>query len=152
MSPRTSLPPPNDKPSKTLATRILVSFAVTLLAFAVTVGFTVAAQKRAAEDSEELASGFVPVALKLGKLRAIQSTLASIIDGIPDEKNPQSTSDILRALDNERRLMFRETRADTRWAPRGRQRRDAPARARPHQRARRRIGIGSGGTFGSPLG
>lgn len=100
-----------DKPSKTLATRILLSFGVTLVAFAVTVGFTVAAQKRAAEDSEELARGYVPVALKLGKLRAIQSTLASIVDGIPDEKNPQSTQDILKTLERERRAMFDETRA-----------------------------------------
>jgi signal transduction histidine kinase len=101
----------NSKPSKTLATRILVSFAITLIAFAVTVGFTFAAQKRAAEDSEELAKGFVPVALKVGKLRAVQSTLASIVDGIPDEKNPQSTRDILRTLDGERRAIFEETRA-----------------------------------------
>ncbi|MBX3207701.1 MAG: HAMP domain-containing protein [Labilithrix sp.] len=110
MSARASIPP-GVKPSKTLATRILVSFAVTLVAFAVTVGFTVAAQKRAAEDSEELTNGFVPVALKLGRLRAVQSTLASIVDGIPDEKSPQSTRDILRTLDGERRLMFEETRA-----------------------------------------
>src|SRR5690348_16159349 len=110
MPPRASLTQ-DARPSKTLATRILVSFAITLLAFAVTVGFTATAQKRAAEDSEELAKGFVPVALKLGKLRAVQSTLASIVDGIPDEKSPQSTRDILRTLDGERRAMFEETRA-----------------------------------------
>jgi signal transduction histidine kinase len=98
------------KPSKTLATRILVSFAITLVAFAVTVGFTVMSQKRAAEDSEELAKGFVPVALKLGRLRAVQSTFASIVE-IPDEKNPQSTRDILRTLESERREIFDETRA-----------------------------------------
>jgi len=98
------------KPSKTLATRILVSFAVTLIAFAVTVGFTALAQKRAAEDSEELAKGFVPVALNLGKLRAVHSTLQSILER-PDEKNPQSTRDIIRTLDTERRTMFEATRA-----------------------------------------
>lgn len=100
-----------EKPSRTLATRILLSFAVTLVAFAVTVGFTVSAQRSAAEDSEEMSKGFVPVALKLGKLRAVQSTLASIVDGIPDEKNPHSTRDILKTLESERRLMFEETRA-----------------------------------------
>lgn len=112
---RTSTPPRTTasgaKPSKTLATRILLSFAVTLVAFAVTVGFTALAQKRAAEDSEELAKGLVPVALKLGKLKAVQSTLASIIERIPDEKNPQSTKDIIRVLDIERRSIFEETRA-----------------------------------------
>lgn len=109
MRPRPSLSP-DVKPSKTLATRILLSFGVTLVAFAVTVGFIVASQKRAAEDSEELANGFVPVALKLGRLRAVQSTFASIAER-PDEKNPQSTGDILKILDSERRSMLEETRA-----------------------------------------
>lgn len=98
------------RPSKTLANRILVSFGITLVAFAVTVGFTIAAQKRAADDSEELAKGFVPVALNLGKLRAVQSTLTAIIEGVPDEKNPHFTRDILKTLDGERRLMFEKTR------------------------------------------
>jgi signal transduction histidine kinase len=98
------------KPSKTLATRILVSFAITLVAFAVTVGFTVMAQRRAADDSEELAKGFVPIALKLGKLRAIQSTLASIVDNLPDQNNPQSSREIFRTLDVERRGMFDQAR------------------------------------------
>jgi len=124
--------PPDVKPSKTLATRILVSFAITLVAFAVTVGFTVAAQKRAAEDSEELTNGFVPVALKLGKLRAVQSTLASIVDGIPDEKSPQSTRDILKTLDGERRLMFEETRSAMQNELRSLGS-DETARARPHR-------------------
>jgi signal transduction histidine kinase len=106
---RTSLPP-DVKPSQTLATRILLSFAITLIAFAVTVGFTVAALKRAAEDSEELAKGYVPVALKLGRLRAVQSTFASIAES-PDEKNPESTRGILTTLDRERRSIFEETRA-----------------------------------------
>jgi two-component system NtrC family sensor kinase len=97
-------------PSKTLATRILLSFAVTLVAFAVTLGFTAFSQKRAAEDSEELAKGFVPVALKLGQLRAVQSTFAAIVDGIPDEKNPRFTRDILKTLDGERHLIFEQTR------------------------------------------
>jgi two-component system NtrC family sensor kinase len=102
---------PPDAPRRTLATRILFSFAVTLVAFAITVGFTVAAQKRAAEDSEELAKGYVPVALKLGRLRAVQSTFASIVDGIPDEKNPLSTRILLETLTSERRAMFEETRS-----------------------------------------
>jgi signal transduction histidine kinase len=102
---------PGEPPRRTLATRILLSFAVTLVAFAVTVGFTVVAQKRAAEDSDELTKGYVPVALKVGRLRAVQSTLASIVDGIPDEKNPLSTRILLETLTSERRAMFDETRA-----------------------------------------
>jgi signal transduction histidine kinase len=109
VSPRASIPP-DSPPSKTLATRILVSFAITLIAFAVTIGFIVAAQKRAAEDSEEMVKGFVPVALKLGKLTAVQSTFASIAEA-PDENNPQSTRNILETLERERRAIFEEARS-----------------------------------------
>lgn len=99
------------KSSKTLATRILISFAVTLIAFAVTVGFSVSAQKRAADDSEEIAKGFVPVVLKLGQLHATQSTLAAIVDGVQDLNNTQSTGFILDTLEGMRRSTFEETRA-----------------------------------------
>jgi two-component system, NtrC family, sensor kinase len=110
MAARATLPP-MDQPRRTVATRILVSFAITLIAFAVTFGFSAVAQKRAAEDSDELTKGFVPVALKLGMLRAVQSTLASLVDGIPDEKNPLSTRVLLDTLASERRVLFDETRA-----------------------------------------
>ena len=103
--------PPRGAPRRTVATRILLSFAVTLVAFAVTAGVSVLSQKRTAEDSEELANGYVPVALKLGKLRAVQSTLASLVDGIPDEKNPLSMRILLETLTGIRRAMFDETRA-----------------------------------------
>ncbi|MBX3186197.1 MAG: HAMP domain-containing protein [Labilithrix sp.] len=98
-------------PRRTIATRILASFAITLLAFAVTAGVSALAQKRTAEDSEELAKGYVPVALKLGQLRATQSTIASLVDGIPDEKNPLSMRILLETLTGVRRAMADETRA-----------------------------------------
>ncbi len=101
---------PSPRPRRTVATRILASFAFTIVAFAVTFAFSALAQKRAAEESEELTKGYVPVALKLGRLRAVQSTLASLVDGIPDEKNPLSTRILLETLTSERRMMFEETR------------------------------------------
>ncbi len=110
MTARVSLPP-SGPPRRTVATRILVSFAVTLIAFAVTAGVSVLSQKRTAEDSEELAKGYVPVALKLGQLRAVQSTLASLVDGIPDEKNPLSMRILLETLTGVRRAILDETRA-----------------------------------------
>lgn len=97
-------------PRRTVATRILASFAFTIVAFAITFAFSALAQKRAAEESEELTKGFVPVALELGRLRAVQSTLASLVDGIPDEKNPVSTRILLETLSGERRMMFVQTR------------------------------------------
>ena len=102
---------PMPAPRSAIATRILASFGVTVLAFAITVGWSVAAQRRTAQDSEELAKGYVPVALKLGQLRATQETLATLVDGIPDERNPLSTRLVIETLSSVRRAKFVETRA-----------------------------------------
>jgi two-component system, NtrC family, sensor kinase len=111
MSPRTSLSERAPPPRRTVATRILASFAVTLLAFAVTVGLAAMAQKRTAEDSEELAKGYVPVALKLGQVRAVQSATMALVDGLPEEqRNPLSLKVVLDTLSNVRRSKVEETR------------------------------------------
>jgi len=96
---------------KTVARRVLASFGVTVLAFAVTVGWSGVAQRRTAEDSTELAHGFVPVALKLGQLRATEATLSTLVDGIPDERNPLSTRLLLETLASVRRAEYQDTRA-----------------------------------------
>ncbi len=110
----TALPAPADglalTARKTVARRVLASFGVTVLAFAVTVGWSGIAQRRTAEDSAELAHGYVPVALKLGQLRATQATLSTLVDGIPDERNPLSTRLLLETLASLRRAEFKETR------------------------------------------
>ncbi|MCL2723943.1 MAG: HAMP domain-containing histidine kinase [Polyangiaceae bacterium] len=99
------------KPRRTVAARILASFAVTLLAFAITAGYSALSLKRTADDSDELAKGYVPVALKIGQLRAVQSTLAALVDGIPDEKNPLSMRVVLETLSSVRRVTLDESRA-----------------------------------------
>jgi signal transduction histidine kinase len=109
-APPRSQAPFDPPPRSAIATRILASFAVTVLAFAVTVGWSVVAQRRTAQDSEELAKGFVPVALKLGQLRATQATLATLVDGIPDERNPLSTRLVIETLSSVRRVKLVETR------------------------------------------
>ena len=102
---------PNAAPARsTIATRVLASFAITVLAFAFTVGWGIIAQRRAADDSVELARGYLPVSLKLGQLRATQATLSTLVDGIPDERNPVSTRIVLETLASARRAKFVETR------------------------------------------
>jgi two-component system, NtrC family, sensor kinase len=90
---------------------VLASFAITMVAFAVTLGLGVVAQRRAADDSVELARGYVPVAMRLAQLRATQTTLSTLVDGIPDEREPGSTQALLETLSGARRTMFVETRA-----------------------------------------
>ena len=90
---------------------MLASFGVTVIAFAVTLGWGVVAQERAADDSVEIARGYVPVAMRLAQLRAAQSTLSTLVDGIPDEREPVSTRVLLDTLVGARRTMFVETRS-----------------------------------------
>ncbi len=89
---------------------MLASFAVTVVAFAATLGWGIVAQQRAADDSLELARGYVPVAMRLAQLRAAQTTLSTLVDGIPDEREPGSTRALLETLVGARRTMFVETR------------------------------------------
>lgn len=107
MSPSTPAP----SPRSTVARRVLASFAITVLAFAATLGWGIAAQRRAADDSVELARGYVPVALRLAQLRAAQTTLSTLVDGIPDEREPGSTRILLETLVGARRTVFIEARA-----------------------------------------
>jgi signal transduction histidine kinase len=90
---------------------VLASFAITVVAFAATLGWGIFAQRRAADDSVELARGYVPVAMRLAQLRAAQTTLSTLVDGIPDEREPASTRTLLETLAGARRTMFVETRA-----------------------------------------
>ncbi|MEO8875283.1 MAG: ATP-binding protein [Polyangiaceae bacterium] len=101
---------PARRARKSIATRVLASFLITLLAFAITVGWSGFAQRRAAQDSEELARGYVPVALKIGQLRATQATLSTLVDEIPDERNPLSTRLFVETLASVRHARFAEAR------------------------------------------
>lgn len=102
---------PGAQQRRTIATRVLASFAVTLLAFAVTVGWSIIAEGRAARDSDEVSKGYVPVSLKLGQLRATQSTLSTLVDRIPDDRDPVSARELLGFLTTARRAKFLDTRA-----------------------------------------
>jgi signal transduction histidine kinase len=103
-------PTPAARPRSSIARRVLASFAITVVAFAVTLGGGIAAQRRAAEDSVELGRGYMPVAMRLAQLRAAQTTLSTLVDGIPDEREPGSTRVLLETLVGARRTMFVETR------------------------------------------
>jgi two-component system, NtrC family, sensor kinase len=101
---------PAPRPRATIARRVLASFAVTVVAYAVTLGWGIGAQRRAADDSVELGRGYVPVAMRLAQLRAAQATLSTLVDGIPDEREPGSTRALFETLSGARRTMFLETR------------------------------------------
>lgn len=99
--------PSDTKPRRSIAGRVLASFTVTVIAFAVTVGWSVVTQRAAAQHSEELAQGYVPVALKLGQLRLNQSTVTSLVDREGDALSMRVLLDIMLSA---RRTNFLETR------------------------------------------
>src|SRR6202023_3220051 len=94
---------PAPTPRSTVARRVLGSFAITVVAFAITLGWGIVAQQRAADDSLELARGYVPVAMRLAQLRAAQATLSTLVDGTPDAREPGSTRALLETLPGARR-------------------------------------------------
>jgi two-component system, NtrC family, sensor kinase len=103
-------PPTPPPPRSTIATRVLASFAITVVGFVLAVGWGIVAQRRAADDNVELTRGYVPVALKLGQLRATQTALRSLVDNVSDERTPISPRVVLEPLAMARRTKFSETR------------------------------------------
>lgn len=70
---------------RTIASRVLLSFAVTIVGFVVALGWSALALRTSARDHEELTKGYVPAVLRLGQLRATQSAIASFVGGMPDK-------------------------------------------------------------------
>jgi signal transduction histidine kinase len=100
------VPPPLRR--QTVANRVLASFAVTVLAFAVSVGWSVVAQRRAIQDNAEITKGYLPVALVVGQVRSTQTTIATLLDGTPDD--PVGLKMLLVQLRSVRHAKFGETR------------------------------------------
>ena len=62
---------PTARPRSTIARRVLASFAITVVAFAITLGWSVVgAAARGARTASSSGAGYVPVALRLAQLRA----------------------------------------------------------------------------------
>ncbi len=94
----------------TIAKTVLFSFAIALVAFAITVSFSLYTQRRTVQDTVELTDGYMPLALKLGQLRATQATFKGLVQGIPDERNPAVLRSMLESLVAARNIRFVETR------------------------------------------
>ena len=87
-----------------LARRVLLAFGFAFAVSAITSLFAVGALRRAGRDTERLATGFVPVALELARLRATQSSIATLVDGLPDDRDPLAGGDFLHAGQDNRVL------------------------------------------------
>jgi two-component system, NtrC family, sensor kinase len=81
--------------------RILLSFAAVLVACAVTTAWGIYAQRRAAEESTLLRSGYVPLLLSLGAALETQNVVSAQLNHITDAKNP---ADARGWIETQRRL------------------------------------------------
>ncbi len=84
-----------------VARRILLAFTAVLVFCALTTAWSVYAQRRAAEESTLLRSGYVPLMLSLGAALETQNVVSAQLNHITDAKNP---SDARGWIETQRRL------------------------------------------------
>jgi signal transduction histidine kinase len=73
---------------RTVATRVLGSYALIMLAFALAAGWSVVAQRNAAQEARLMRSGYFPLALSVRDLVAKQDTWNTQLNHITAARNP----------------------------------------------------------------
>ncbi len=91
---------PSRQRRRTVAGRLLGSYLIVLLAFAVTMGWSLRAVRAAARDAELLRAGYVPLVLRVGEALAEQNVFNAQLNHITAAKN---SSDIREWIETARR-------------------------------------------------
>jgi two-component system NtrC family sensor kinase len=91
---------PSRQRRRTVAGRLLGSYLIVLLAFAVTMGWSLRAVRAAARDAELLRAGYVPLVLRVGEALAEQNVFNAQLNHITAAKN---FSDIREWIETARR-------------------------------------------------
>lgn len=73
---------------RTVATRVLLSYALVTAAFAVSAGWGVVSQRNAAKEADLMRSGYLPLSLALRDLVANQDTWNTQLNHITTARNP----------------------------------------------------------------
>lgn len=100
----------NAKRRRTVAGRLLASYVLVILAFAVTLGWSFRALREAARDAELLRRGYVPLQLKLGEALAGQNVFNTQLNHITAAKNPGDIKEWIEASRGLRPLTFAQVR------------------------------------------
>lgn len=93
-------------PRRTVADRLLGSYLLVLVAFAVTVGWSFLALRAAARDAELLRAGYVPLLLRIGEALAEQNVFNAQLNHITAAKNPGDVREWLETARRTRPLTF----------------------------------------------
>src|SRR6185312_9384254 len=78
---------------RTVAERLLGSYLLVLVAFAVTVGWSFQALRAAARDAELLRAGYAPLLLRIGEALSKQDVLNTQLNHITDARNSSDVRD-----------------------------------------------------------
>jgi two-component system NtrC family sensor kinase len=95
---------------RTVAGRLLASYLVVLVAFAITVGWSFLALRAAARDAELLRAGYVPLLLRVGEALAAQNVLTAQLNHITSAQNPGDIREWIETALRTRPLTFAQVR------------------------------------------
>jgi len=95
---------------RTVAGRLLVSYVVVLVAFAITVGWSFMALRSATQEAEQLRAGYVPLSLELGQVLAEQNVFNAQLNHITAARNPADVREWIETARRTRPRTFRRLR------------------------------------------
>lgn len=95
---------------RTVAGRLLGSFVLVLLAFALTTLWSFRALRAGARDAELLRAGYVPLLLRIGEALAEQNVLGAQLNHITAAKNPGDVREWIETARRTRPLTFAQMR------------------------------------------
>jgi signal transduction histidine kinase len=86
---------------RSVAARVLASYVAVLLAFALTAAWSVASERKAAQEAELLRTGYVPLKFSVEKALDAQNLVSAELSHITEARNP---SDARNWIETERRV------------------------------------------------
>ncbi|UQA61501.1 sensor histidine kinase [Polyangium aurulentum] len=95
---------------RTVAGRLLASYVLVLIAFALSVGWSFLALRDAAQGAELLRSGYVPLLLRVGEALAAQNVFNAQLNHITAAKNPGDVREWIETARRTRPLTFAHVR------------------------------------------
>jgi signal transduction histidine kinase len=107
---RRSLGLPERLRRRTVAGRLLGSYVLVILAFALTTGWSFRALRAGARDAELLRAGYVPLLLRVGEALAEQNVLNAQLNHITAAKNPGDVREWIETARRTRPLTFSQMR------------------------------------------
>jgi two-component system NtrC family sensor kinase len=127
---------PRGEGRRTVAGRLLGSYILVILAFAITMGWSVLALRAGAQDAELLRAGYVPLLLRIGEALAEQNVFNAQLNHITVAKNPGDVREWIETARRTRPLTFAQVREAAALGPGGQ---DDPVRARFREEVVREI-------------